>query len=561
MTKSGTCLLPYVKGLELMSKTVSDLIIVGGKIATLDAENRFVSAIAIRDGRILLAGSDDDVQSTACVDTKVIDLAGQTAIPGLIDSHCHPDRYAVRLKSWVNVDPGQVASREQLLATISTAARSRNRDDWIICYRFDNNKSGGYPTLEEMDSASDGRPLFIQRTDCHIGLANSRAFEVSGLGADPVNPPFGQFDRDPVTGRLTGLARETAAEFFVTSIHAADTPETIADGLEQVFNEWASYGITSVYNSLAGRKSIEAYQLMHQCNQLRMRVGMIVSGREDGLVESYINAGIKSGFGNDMVRVIGVEWCPDCSTSGRTAAYYDPYVGVPVDGEPQPNTGILLYEADDLQARAVAAHKAGLQVMIEGVGDRGIDFALDAIEACLQAKPVEDHRMRVEHCCNVTPPILARLKKLAVIDSSATGFMYDLGDAYIANRGQESMRHMWPHRSLIDAGVPAPGHSDAMICQANPFLAMWSLVNRRTDTGKDLDASQKISRVEALRAYTTLGAFSGREEALKGSLEPGKLADIAILDRDFFDCPADDIRDIKVNTTILGGQTVFERNI
>ncbi len=542
-----------------MSETVSDLIIVGGEIATLDAQDSFVSAVAIRDGRILRVGSDDDIRSTACEDTRVIDLAGQTAIPGLIDSHCHPDRYAVRLKSWVNVDPGQVASREQLLATISTAAKSRHRDDWIICYRFDNNKSGGYPTLEEMDSASDGRPLFIQRTDCHIGLANSRAFEVSGLGADPVDPPFGQFDRDPVTGRLTGLARETAAEFFVASIHAADTPETIADGLEQVFTEWASYGITSVYNSLAGRKAIEAYQLMQHRDQLRMRVGMIVSGREDGLVESYINAGIKSGFGNDMLRVIGVEWCPDCSTSGRTAAYYDPYVGVPVDGEPQPNTGILLYEADDLQARAVAAHKAGLQVMIEGVGDRGIDFALDAIEACLTAKPAEDHRMRVEHCCNVTPPILARLKKLGVIDSSATGFMYDLGDAYIANRGQESMRYMWPHRSLIDAGVPAPGHSDAMICQANPFLAMWSLVNRKTDTGKDLDASQKISRVEALRAYTTLGAFSGREEALKGSLEPGKHADIAILDRDFFDCPADDIRAIRVNATILGGQTVFER--
>lgn len=544
-----------------MSNLQSDLILVGGKIATLDRADKFETAVAIRDGRILLVGSNDAISSTACEDTRIIDLAGQTVVPGLIDSHCHPDSYAVRLKSWLSVDPGQVSSRESLLTKISTAARSRQRDDWIICYRFDNNKSGGYPTLEEMDSASDGRPLFIQRTDCHIGLANTRAFEVSGLGTDPADPPFGQFDRDPATGKLTGLARESAAEIFTSSIHATDTPEAIADGLEQVFSEWASFGITSVYNSLAGKKSIEAYQLMHKRNQLRMRVGIIVSGREDGLVESYIKAGIRSGFGNDMVRVIGVEWCPDCSTSGRTAAYYDPYVGMPVDGEPQPNTGILLYEADDLRTRAVAAHQAGLQVMIEGVGDRGIDFALDTIEACLKAKPAEDHRMRVEHCCNVTPPILDRLKKLNVIDSSATGFMYDLGDAYIANRGQEAMRHMWPHRSLIDAGVPAPGHSDAMICQANPFLAMWSMVNRKTDTGADLDGSQKISRLEALHAYTTLGAYSGREEVVKGSLEPGKLADLAILDRDFFDCPGDEIRDIKVNRTILGGHTIFERSI
>lgn len=543
-----------------MPETTSDLILFGGKIATMNAESTFATALAVRGDRIVHVGSDEEVLAVVGKETDVLDLDGRTVIPGLIDSHCHPDRYAVRLVSWINVDPAHVTSREQLLTRISDEARSRPLDSWIICYRFDDNKSGGYPTLEEMDRASDGRPLFILRTDCHIGLANTRAFEVSGLGSDPADPPFGQFDRDPATGRLTGLAREAAADFLTSLIHATDTPEMIAAGLEQVFNEWASFGITSVYNSLAGKKSIEAYQLMHNCDKLRMRVGIIVSGREDGLVDSYINAGIKSGFGNNMLRVIGVEWCPDCSTSGRTAAYYEPYVGTAIEGEPQPNTGILVYKSDDLQARAIAAHQAGLQVMIEGVGDRGIDFALDAIEACLTARPVEDHRMRVEHCCNVTPPILARLKKLNVIDSSATGFMYDLGDAYIANRGQEAMRHMWPHRSLIDAGVPAPGHSDAMICQANPFPAMWSLITRKTDTGRSLDASQKIDRLEALRAYTTLGAYSGKEEAFKGSLEPGKLADLAVLDRDFFECPEDEIRHIKVDLTLLGGQTIFKRD-
>ncbi len=287
--------------------------------------------------------------------------------------------------------------------------------------------------------------------------------------------------------------------------------------------------------------------------RLAMRVGIIVSGREEGLVESYIRAGIHTGLGDDWIRVIGVEWCPDCSTSGRTAAYYEPYVGEPVPGEPQPNTGMLLYDGADLSARAVAAHKAGLQVMIEGVGDRGIDFALDAIEACLEADPRPDHRMRVEHCCYVTPPVLARLKRLQVTDSSATGFMYDLGGAYVANRGQSAMRHMWPHRSLIDAGVPAPGHSDAMVCQANPFLALWSMITRRSDDGADLDQSQAVSRAEALHAYTTLGAYSGREEAVKGSIEPGKLADIVILDRDYFTCPEDEIRNIRVHATVLDG--------
>ena len=284
-----------------------------------------------------------------------------------------------------------------------------------------------------------------------------------------------------------------------------------------------------------------------------------MSGREDGLVEAFVRSGVRTGFGDDMIRVIGVEWCPDCSTSGRTAAYYEPYVGTPIEGEPVPNTGVLLYEADDLKTRAIEAHKAGLLVMIEGVGDRGIDFALDAIEACLEAHPMDDHRMRVEHCCYVTPEILARLKRTGAVDSSATGFMYDLGDAYRANRGQDAMRWMWPHRDLIDAGVPAPGHSDAMVCQANPFLALWSMVNRQSDTGGDLDASQAVTREEALHAYTTLGAWSGREEVLKGSLEAGKLADVAVLDRDYFSIPKEDIRNVRVEMTVLGGAVVFER--
>lgn len=524
----------------------------------MDRQERFVSALAARDGRIVALGEDANIKALAGTDTVVCALDGRTAIPGIIDSHCHPDMHAARLGSWEDVNPDRIRTRDDLLGSISRAAAARSENDWIACYRFDDVKSGGYPSLDEMDAAAAGRPLYVQRTDGHLGLGNTRAFEEVGLGLDPVDPPFGSFDRHPETGQLTGLARETAAHLFLSHIHAADTPAMVADGLEQVFDEWLGYGITSVYNSLCGRMSIEAYQRMKAEQRLKLRVGIIVSGREDGLIEAYVQSGIRSGFGDDMVRVIGVEWCPDCSTSGRTAAYYEPYVGTSIEGEPVPNTGVLLYEADDLTARAIAAHKAGLLVMIEGVGDRGIDFALDAIEACLEAHPVDDHRMRVEHCCYVTPDILSRLKQLKAVDSSATGFMYDLGDAYRTNRGPDAMRWMWPHRSLIDSGVPAPGHSDAMVCQANPFLAMWSMVNRTSDTGGDLDASQAITPTEALHAYTTLGAWSGREETVKGSLEIGKLADIAILDRDYFTIPTGEIRDIRVDATIVGGRIAYQ---
>ncbi|MEM7742685.1 MAG: amidohydrolase [Pseudomonadota bacterium] len=542
-----------------MQPLYPDLVLHGGRISTMDGPGpeggRVVAALAAKDGRIVAVGDDAAMLALAGPGTQCVDLAGARAIPGIVESHAHPDSYAARIRTWEDVNPSKIGSRAALLDRIAALASTKGPDDWIVCYRFDDRKSGGYPTMAEMDAAAGGRPLYIQRTDGHVGLANTRAFAEVGLGPDPTAPAFGAFDRD-ADGKLTGRCRETAAHVFLDHVHAADTEAMIADGLEQVFDEWRRLGITTVYNSLCGSRSIAAYQRLKAEGRLAMRVGIIVSGREDGLVESFVASGIRSGFGDDWVRVIGVEWCPDCSTSGRTAAYYDPYLGEPVPGEPVPNTGMLLYEADDLAARAIAAHKAGLQVMIEGVGDRGIDFALDAIDACLAAEPRDDHRMRIEHCCYVTEPILERIKQLQVIDSSATGFMYDLGDAYIAHRGQDAMRQMWPHRTLIDAGVPAPGHSDAMVCQANPFLALWSMVTRRSDTGDDLDSRQAITRTEALAAYTTLGAYSGREEAIKGMLRPGMLADVAVLDRDFFTCPADEIRDVRVTATVLGGEHV-----
>ncbi|MEM6678937.1 MAG: amidohydrolase [Pseudomonadota bacterium] len=539
-----------------MAPLHADLVLHNGRISTMDGDGpeggRVVEALAAKDGCILALGDDEAVLALAGPDTERVDLAGARVIPGIVESHAHPDSYAARIRTWEDVSPARIASRSALLDRIAALAAERGPDDWIVCYRFDDQKSGGYPSLAEMDAAAAGRPLYIQRTDGHVGLANTRAFEAVGLGMDPDDPPFGAFDRDG-EGRLTGRCRETAAHAFLSHLHGGDTPEMLADGLEQVFAEWRSYGITTVYNSLCGSRSIAAYQKLKAEGRLGMRVGIIVSGREEGLVEAFVASGIQSGFGDDWLRVIGVEWCPDCSTSGRTAAYYEPYLGTPLPGEPVPNTGMLLYEADDLAARAIAAHKAGLQVMIEGVGDRGIDFALDAIEACLEAAPRDDHRMRVEHCCNVTPGILERLKRLQVVDSSATGFMYDLGDAYIAHRGPAAMAQMWPHRTLIEAGVPAPGHSDAMVCQANPFLALWSMVTRQSDTGGDLCADQAVSRAEALAAYTVLGAYSGREETIKGALRPGMLADLAILDRDYFACPAEEIREVRVTGTVLNG--------
>ncbi len=543
----------------MVSPLSADMIVRNGKIATMDAADRFAQALAVKAGRIVAIGGNDEIDGLAGGGTEIIDLKGRTAIPGIIDSHCHPDYYAILLLKQHDLGWPKVKSLDEVLEIVRRETANSPSDEWFFGYCYDDNKLGGVPTIDMLDAAGHGRPVFILRTDHHVGYANSRACALAGYDKDTPDPPFGRIDKHPETGELTGLMRETAAHRFNRIAGAQNVVEDHVEGLQPLFNTFLSHGVTSVHNSLTCSKAVQAYQVMKRTGRLHLRVGVIANGFEDGMIESYIGAGLRTGFGDDWVRLIGVEWCPDCSTSGRTAAYYDPYVGTPIPGEPEPNTGMLLYDGDDLTRRAMAAHKAGLRIHIEGVGDRGIDFALDTIEACLDAHPVEDHRIRIEHCCYVTPEALERIKRAGVIDSSATGFMHDLGDAYINNRGEAAMARMWPHRDLIDAGVAAPGHSDAPVCSPNPWRAIWSMVTRKTDTGRAIGPDQAITITEALRAYTTLGAYAGNEERIKGSLEVGKLADIVVLDRDVFTVADDDILETQPELTIVGGEVKFRQ--
>ncbi len=343
---------------------------------------------------------------------------------------------------------------------------------------------------------------------------------------------------DKVKEKITGTSITTVEEYI--------------EGLRHVFDEFISLGLTTIHASMTDSKEFRAMQRLKAADDLKLRVCVHASGREEGMLESLIAAGIQTPFGDDWLKLTEIEWVFDTSTSGRTAAYYRPYVGEP------DNFGILLYDQDDIERRVWEAHEAGIRVGLDGIGDRGIDRCLDAIEKALEKQPREDHRHRIEHCCYVTPAIQDRLLKLNVIDASATGFHHDLGDAYKANRGEESMRYMWPHRTLIDRGIPAPGHSDASICDANPWLAIYSMVTRKTSSGDVLYAPEGVEPLEAIRAYSIDGAYAAWEEDIKGTIEPGKLADMVVVDRDPTGIEPDDIRNIKNLMTVVGGKIVYE---
>ncbi|WP_342639973.1 amidohydrolase [Rhodoligotrophos ferricapiens] len=540
-----------------MAMHPAELIIRNAKIATMSDAQPFVQAVAVRDGRILAVGRDDEIGPWRGPQTEIIDAQGKTVLPGFIESHCHADIYGARIHRWADFSWPNVRSKEEVLARIVEATATLPKEAWFVGFRYDDMKLGGFPTIDELDRAGNGHPVFIYRTDHHNGVVNTAAFERSGLAKLSEDPPFGRIDRDPATGKPTGLVRENAAYVVVDELSKDYTAEDFRKGLRQVFAEFLSYGITSLHNSLTQSNGIRAYQDMRAAGELPIRIGIMVSGKEAGLVESYIRAGIRSGFGDEWIRILGVEWCPDCSTTGRTAAYYEPYIGPKALGEPEHNTGMLLYSSEDFRQKVMEATAAGLAVFADGVGDRGIDYVLDAFEAALAVHPNADSRMRVEHSCCATPEIRERMKKLNVIPSSAAGFLYDLGDGYIRVRGEAAMKNMWPHRSWKEMGVIAPAHSDAPICHPNPLRGVYSLVTRKTDTGQLLGKEEAVDLWEALKSYTIYGAYAGREEAIKGSIEPGKLADFVILEEDIFTVDPERIPHIKVNRTIVHGQTAF----
>jgi len=528
----------------------ADLAFINGKVVTVDADGTVASAVAVKGGRILRVGSKESILEVVGEATALRDLEGLTVLPGFIDSHMHPGgSWGAYLVRGVACGP-DYTSVDDMLEVVRRRAAETPPGNWILGYRMDDVRMGRYPTLKELDEAAPNNPLYIQRRDGHNGVANTLALEAAGVTGDTPDPPHGRIEKDP-DGNPTGLLREAAKDLVYHKLPPY-TEDEFYRGLQIVYDECVRLGLTSIHASMVSPAEFRAMQRLKREGGLKVRTAVHLSGRDEGMVEGAISMGLQTPFGDEWLKVTAAEWVFDTSTSGRTAAYYEPYVGEPF------NTGMLLYDQEDIERRVWEAHSAGIRVGLDGVGDRGIDRALNAIEKALKRKPRPDHRHRIEHCCYVTPIIQDRLLELEVIDASATGFLHDLGDAYLANRGEEAMRYMWPHRTLIDRGINAPGHSDASICTPNPWYGIYGMVTRKTSGGQTLYAAEGVTPLEAIRAYSIDGAHAAWEENLKGSIEPGKLADLVVVDRNPLSIDPEDLKDVRTVLTVIDGRVVFE---
>ncbi|HYG43525.1 MAG TPA: amidohydrolase [Bordetella sp.] len=524
-----------------------EIVLHGGRIATLDAVLGVVPAVAIRNGRIVAAGSDADCLALAGPDTVKVPLRGAFVMPGINDSHCHPDGQAVKAGRWDDLSQG-LAGPASLAGRIAAFDRLAAPDAWYLGFRFDERDIGGYPARQLLDAAAPDRPVFLLRRDAQVGIANAAA--LSRLRASAAEIPAHCLDD------ASGMAHGRGVFAFTALIAASDCIDDYLQGYPAIFRDMARLGITSVHNALTSRLAAQAYRRLHAEHALPVRVGMMLNGRDLDLIDETIEAGMRFGHGDAGLHLLGVEYGSDGSTSGRTAAYYAPYTGQDGDNGVPANRGDLNFSAEELAAKVARVMGAGLQVAATGNGDRGIDFALDAFERGLAQYP-QAVPPRIEHCCCAPPDIQHRMARLGVIDSSASGFLYNLGDAYLRNRPDADMPWFWPHRSMLAQGVLVCGHSDAPVCERNPFLGMAAMVTRKTASGAVINVSQAISIDAAMRCYTVNPAIAENQAAAKGTLAPGRWADLIVLDRDLYAIDAEQIRETAVQATLVGGRTVY----
>ncbi len=541
----------------------ANLVLVNGKIVTMDASGSTAQALAIRGDRIVGVGTNAEIEIFRGQHTRRVDLEGRVVLPGFIDAHIHLDCAAVntKLATSCHIPPvdyvevlGKTGSKEAILAFVEQAARDTQPGEWSSGQgRFTLELEGSSPSKEELDAIAPEHPVMI-RYSAHAQLLNSKALDLVGINRDhPTQEeldevaPQAKVRRDPVTLEPTGVLNECIDWIFPRT--SPWKYEELRRAIRQTCDEAVRFGVTSIHEFVSWPESSRIYQELYREGELPLRVQLCpcVWGMQRTVeMDSLLDLGLQTGFGNDWIKF------------GSAKIF--------VDGEGHDENGVAQewprIEQDHLDALVARAHRAGIRIMMHATSRDGQEMAISAIEAALRDFPRSDHRHRIEHFAgDYWPEGLARLRKSGIIPVptpySSLGWY---GDAWVdsAPKGEKVV----PYRSLLDEGFMPPGNSDCMGTEPealNPWWSIWCVVARKTRRGRSICPEEGLDVLEAIRLYTTFSAYAGFEEGCKGSLEAGKLADVIVLSQDPFEISADELKDVQVKTTIVGGRVVHEK--
>ncbi|MBL8587915.1 MAG: amidohydrolase [Methylobacteriaceae bacterium] len=539
-----------------MAIVEADIVLRGGPIWRGRAEG-VARALAIWGGRVLASGEEAEIAPLIGRRTRVVELDGRLATPGLNDSHLHLIPLGLNM-DWVDARPEKAPTLDALLGRLAARAGATPPGGWVLARGYDQTKldTGRHPTRDDLDRAVPDHPAMLVRACGHVSIVNSRALALAGIDENSATPEGGFIER--AGGRLTGLLAENARA-PIQKILPAPTDDELVAAIERGGRYLLSYGITSCMEAAAGMRAgfreIAAYHVARRDGRLPVRTWLALLGDEGrSIVPQCVEAGLLAGVGDDMLTVGGVKYFLDGSAGGRTAWMTQPYLGEPA------NFGVKMLEDEKLERMVRQAHDLGFQLVCHAIGDAAIEQLITAYEKALAANPDPDRRHRVEHCGFSTPAQHARMVKAGIYPCPQQAFIHDFGDAYVEVLGPERALPSYPFRTWFDLGLKPSTGSDAPVCDPDPFPNFHAMLTRKTWRGTVMDARQCVTIDEALQAYTEFGAFSQKQEAIKGRLAPGLLADVAVFSRDLLTAtPHDILTDTRCDLTILGGRVVYDR--
>ncbi|AMM93545.1 amidohydrolase [Peribacillus simplex] len=531
----------------------ADVVLINGEVITVDQKNLVVEAVAIKNNRIAVVGSNQEVKSFIGENTNVIDLQGKTLLPGFIDSHIHLISYGENQLA-VSCKAEHIDSIEALLDDLKKKALETPKGEWIRAWGFNETsmKEKRYPTIAELDEISVEHPIIVSRTCHHISVVNSKALEIAQINENTPDPNGGIIEKNQA-GRLTGKLIE-AANMGMNEV-ASYTESELMKAVKIASDHFVAAGITSIHD--AGGNGAESYRLLQQAvksKDIRVRIYAMICqvNNSHEFVNKMVEAGVVTGTGDERFKVGPAKLFTDGSSTGPTIATREPY------SSDSNNSGILYYSEEEIYKVLGEAHKKGYQITVHAQGDKAIEMYLNCVERALKEAPRKNHRHRIEHAGISTPDLQERMKQLEVIPIPNPPFPYEYGEIYVHNYG-ERVNYMYAARDYIDKNIVAAGSSDAPVTDYNPLLGIHTAVNRKSRFGAEIGTNQSISVLEAIKLYTWNGAYASFEEDIKGSLEVGKLADLVILNDSILKAEQDRIKDLKVETTIIDGEIVYQK--
>ena len=526
----------------------ADLIVVNARVYTVDAAQPRAEALAVKNGRFAAVGSSADVRNLATSRTRVIDAAGQTITPGFIDTHCHVSGVG-ELYS-VNANVRRV---RELQANLKAKADKTPPGQWVEGIMFDDTKLDVVLTKRFLDEVTRDHPLVVNHRGGHTSWFNSKAFEMAGITTDTPDPEHGRFFRDEYgdhTGRVAELARNV---FNKIGTRETFTPEQQRErgrnGMRYISELLTAAGLTTVHDAGAGRDRVLAYEDAKVNGELRHRAAFLVRGADT--FAGFKAAGVYYGFGDEWLRVTGVKFAADGSASERTMRMSTPYVGTT-------DYGILTMTQQEIDDAVEDAWRHNFRVAIHANGDVTIDMVLKAYERVQKQWPRPDPRNRIEHCSLVNPELLERIKAAGVLPTPFWTYAHYHGEKW-KEYGDEKMNWMFAHKSFLEYGIRVPGASDYGPGPFEPLMALQSMVTRKDFNGNVWGPKQRVTLGEALTIATLHGAYASHEEAVKGSITAGKYADFVLLAKDPHDVNPDEIKNIQIVRTVVGGKTVYPK--